>query len=82
MPLSILCAVTTATAAEARPGGGVVSAGADTERLVCRRVQGTGALVATRRQCFTRAQWDRIAESQRTGAQRMIWELTERSRGN
>jgi hypothetical protein len=31
-------------------------------RLICRSTYETGSLVARRRQCFTRAQWDRIAE--------------------
>jgi hypothetical protein len=45
------------------------------DRLICRRMPETGSLVRARRQCFTRAQWDRIAESQRRGASRMIHEL-------
>lgn len=32
------------------------------ERLICRSTYETGSLVMRRRQCFTRAQWDRIAE--------------------
>ena len=43
------------------------------ERLICRRMPETGSIVRTRRQCFTRAQWDRIAESARTGAQKTIY---------
>jgi len=32
------------------------------QRLICRSTYETGSLVRRRRQCFTRAQWDRIAE--------------------
>jgi hypothetical protein len=47
----------------------------DQDRLICRRTPETGSLVRVRRQCFTRIEWDRIAESQRRGAARMIFEL-------
>ena len=35
------------------------------EPLVCRRVQETGSLGRGRRVCYTRAEWDRIAQAQR-----------------
>jgi hypothetical protein len=35
------------------------------EQLVCRRIQETGSLGRGRRQCYTRAEWDRIAQMQR-----------------
>jgi hypothetical protein len=35
------------------------------ERLICRSSYEIGSLVKRRRQCFTRAQWDRIAEAAR-----------------
>lgn len=54
----------------------------DQDRLICRRLPETGSLVQARRQCFTRAEWDQIAESQRRGAGRMIQELTERPGGS
>ena len=54
----------------------------DADRLICRRQAETGSLVKARRQCFTKAQWDRIAESQRIGATRMIDELTGKQQSN
>ena len=33
--------------------------------LVCRRIQETGSLGRGRRVCYTRAEWDRIAQAQR-----------------
>lgn len=35
------------------------------ERPICRRVQESGSLARVRRICYTRAQWDRLAEQQR-----------------
>ena len=35
------------------------------DQLICRRIQETGSLGRGRRQCYTRAQWDRIAQAQR-----------------
>ena len=35
------------------------------QRLICRATRETGSLVKRRRQCFTQAQWDRIAEAAR-----------------
>lgn len=39
------------------------------DRLICRRVQDSGSLARRTRQCYTRAQWDRLAEdSRQTGS--------------
>lgn len=66
----IAAEASTALAQGTRP-----SASSEQERLICRRMPETGSLVRARRQCFTKAQWDQIAESQRRGASRMIQEL-------
>jgi len=67
-----------ASIAVAQSSGG--SGGGD-DRLICRRTPETGSLVKAKRECFTKAQWDRIAESQRIGANRMIQELTTKQSG-
>lgn len=54
----------------------------DPNRLICRRIQETGSLMATRRQCYTKAEWDRIAESQQEGARKTIDGLMTRPGGN
>jgi len=41
------------------------------ERLICRRIQDSGSIARVRRQCFTRAQWDRLAQDQRTNSPSM-----------
>jgi hypothetical protein len=41
------------------------------EKLICQSMQETGSLARRRRQCFTRAEWDRIAEAARARGQRL-----------
>jgi hypothetical protein len=41
------------------------------DRLICRSMPVSGTLAGRRRQCFTRAQWDRIAQ----GAQKQTVDL-------
>ena len=54
----------------------------DSQRLICRRMRDTGSLVRTVRQCFTRAEWDRIAEIARRGAQNTVSGLAGGYNGN
>lgn len=35
------------------------------DQLICRRVQESGSIARRPRRCFTRAQWDRLAEDSR-----------------
>lgn len=44
----------------------------DPEKKICRKTLETGSLVKKTRQCFTRAEWARIAEAARTGAQYIV----------
>lgn len=62
--------------------GAPTGARGDDERLICRRMPDTGSLVRTRRQCFTRAEWDRIAETVRRGAQNTVSGLAGGFNGN
>lgn len=80
VPLAAVCALPVAAAAQ--DNGGQAVANRDDERLICRRMPDTGSLVRTRRQCFTRAEWDRIAETARRGAQRTVSELAGGFNGN
>ena len=45
-------------------------------RIICKKLGETGSLVKKNKQCFTQAEWDRIAESQRRGAERLVHDLT------
>lgn len=64
--------------AQSSRSSGNAGAGAGTQRLICRRSEETGSLARTCRQCYTRAEWDRLAESSQTGAGRMIEDLRGR----
>jgi len=41
------------------------------DRLICRRIQDSGSLARRTRQCYTREQWDRMAQDQRTNSPAM-----------
>ncbi|OYY68921.1 MAG: hypothetical protein B7Y44_07675 [Sphingomonadales bacterium 28-55-16] len=43
----------------------------DGEKILCRRVAETGSLVRKSKKCYTRAQWDRIAEAAKANATKM-----------
>ena len=49
------------------------------ERLICKRWAEVGSLVRKRKQCHTKAEWERLAEMERTGTQKTMDGLTERS---
>ncbi len=70
-----------ASVAVAQNSGGDRASRNDRERLICRRMPETGSLIAARRQCFTKAQWDEIANSQQDGADRLINGLRTRPAG-
>lgn len=63
-------------------GAGSGGSNTDDNRIICRKMPETGSLVRRNKQCFTKAEWDRIAESQRAGAERLVRDLTTRSAGN
>lgn len=79
--LGVACTLT-AVSATAQERDGRTNAANEADRLICRRMPDTGSLVRTRRQCFTRAQWDRIAESAQRGAGKTITELSGGFNGN
>jgi len=53
---------------------------ADT-KLICRRTPEIGSLAKFHRECYTRAEWARIASSQRNGANRLVEDLRTRPDG-
>ena len=73
LTVAILAAAAASTPAMAQSRSSGTNAGAnDSNRLICRRMPETGSLMATRRQCFTRTEWDRIAEAARANGTRMM----------
>ncbi len=47
------------------------------EKMICKRTVDTGSLVRGKRECRSRADWDRIAEAARAGGQ----DIVDRSAG-
>lgn len=84
LALGATCGLAASMANAQTSGGGQPGAAqaGDSQRLICRRIQDTGSLVRTQRQCFTRAEWDRIAETARRGAQTTISGLAGGFNGN
>ncbi len=76
--LIVIAAEATVAAAQSGATGGA----GDSGRLICRRMPETGSLVRARRQCFTKAEWDRIAETARRGAEKTVMGLMESSQSN
>ncbi|MGE0178680.1 MAG: hypothetical protein AB7O91_02520 [Sphingomonas sp.] len=58
-------------AAQSGSSSGQQAAGKSEERLICRRVQDSGSLARRTRQCYTREQWDRMANDQRSNSPAM-----------
>lgn len=65
----VLAVVSGAALAAQQPAAQTQPAAKQTEeRQICRRVQESGSLARVRRVCYTRAQWDRLAEQQRANS--------------
>jgi Ni/Co efflux regulator RcnB len=54
------------------------AANKDDDRKICKAQLETGSLVKKRKQCFTRKEWERIAESQQRGARQLVEDLESR----
>lgn len=68
---AIVAAAGALGAAAQNPPGKQSDQAKERDRLICRSMTVSGTLAGRRRQCFTRAQWDRIAQ----GAQKQTIEL-------
>lgn len=78
--LSVAALTAPATAAE--PGAAAAANSVNDKRIICRKTPVTGSLIKKERQCFTKAEWDHVAEVQRRGNEKMVDGLTSRSQGN
>ena len=54
------------------------AASADDQRIICRKTLETGSLVKRNKQCFTKAEWDKVYAAQREGNQKMFDGLSGR----
>lgn len=70
--------MTGAAAAGAENATIAPSASADDQRIICRKTLEVGSLVKKHKQCFTKAEWDRIRMAHREGAQKMVDGLATR----
>lgn len=69
---SMMWVAVLAIGAPAMADPGTAQQGADAsgkDKLICKRDVDTGSLVAKKRRCHTRHDWDRIAEAARTNLQ-------------
>lgn len=70
------------TGAAATAGSGAAAtapaASADDQRIICRKTLETGSLVKKNKQCFTRAEWDKVYAAQREGNQKLFDGLSGR----
>ena len=77
-------AVGGAIAATPAAASGAASGDSNTDdsRIICKKLLETGSLVRKDKQCFTKAEWDRISESQRRGAANLIHDLATKKGDN
>lgn len=66
----------------ASPPPAAQAAPTDAERLICRREVPVGSLIASRKVCLTKAQWEARTRNGRDTAQRMVEENQGRPPGN
>ena len=81
MDLVFSSLVAMALSAGAAPVAGGASAATPSRPLgdneiICRKWLEIGSLVNKKKQCFTKAQWDEISESQQRGVQRLRGDLS------
>ena len=76
---AVACAMQTAALAVGpdTPSTGT-SASTDDQKLICRKTLETGSLVKRNKQCFTKAEWDKIYVAQREGNTKLIDGLSGR----
>ncbi|MFC3712242.1 hypothetical protein ACFOMD_06655 [Sphingoaurantiacus capsulatus] len=67
---------------EAKVVGTTGDEGVGDQRIICRKQTEVGSLVRKKKMCFTKAEWDLIAEREQVGVKRTQDELSARSTGN
>lgn len=64
-----------AASAQTTASGTTVVADPDANKIICRKRAEVGSLVRKTKECFTKAEWEKITESQVRGTRRMHQEL-------
>lgn len=62
--------------------GTAADSGVGDQRIICKKHLETGSLVRRIKKCFTKAEWDRIAEAEQIGVKKTQDALSARSMGN
>jgi hypothetical protein len=65
-----------AQAAPTQPAAAAAKVEPGADEIICRKTLETGSLVRRTKQCFTRAEWDRIAATNRAGNQKVADQLS------
>ena len=84
--LSMIAALGTALLGSAAlaadtPGAAQASNAVDDNRIICRKTAEVGSLVRKKKECYTKLEWDRLAEAHQRGTKRLQDELSTRSSG-
>jgi len=79
--LSVLSLGSAALADTARTVGTPDDSGVGDQRIICKKHLETGSLVKRVRKCFTKAEWDLIAEREQVGLKRTFDDLSTKSSG-
>lgn len=56
--------------------------GAGKEKMICKREVPVGSLIASRKMCLTKAQWDQRERDGNEDARKMVYESMGRQQGN
>lgn len=81
LALNLLLGLAVATAPAYAAGKAKVAAG-DPNKVICKRSEEIGSLIARKKQCFTRAEWDQLSQAARAGGQDMVDRNAGRPPGN
>ncbi len=79
---SLSIAVPALADGKAKVVGAAADEGVGDDRIICRKHVETGSLVRKKKQCFTKAEWDRIAAAEQVGVKKLQDQLSTRSMGN
>lgn len=79
--LTLLAASSAAWAADQKPAS-APQPGADKEKLICRREVPVGSLIASRKTCLTKSQWEQRARDGNEEARKMIYDNQGRPTSN
>lgn len=75
------CAVTGAMFAAPAIATEIANPASDDDKIICKKSLETGSLVKKTKKCFTKREWDRLAEMELKGNSRMVDEMQGGSNG-